>query len=245
MKGSETLGYYATAYKWLDGFLIIPSTFTFAVFPALSRFAEQTGEGLRAAYDISLRVLVCLAIPIAASVAYLSGDLILALGGRAYYPESANALAILIWFLPFSYVNGLTQFALVAVKRQRFITIAFFVAATFNLVANLLFIPRFGLYATSVVTVLSEVVLMIPFLIAVRGSIGSPDWLAVVGKPVLAGAFMLLAVMAGNLVERHLALLVGLAVYVAVIWRLDVFSADEIGVLRRLVRRPKMVTATA
>src|SRR5207249_3399208 len=104
----------------------------------------------------------------------LSGDLILILGGPAYYPESAMALAILIWFLPFSYINGLTQYALIAVHRQRFITVAFLVAAGFNLAANLLFIPAYGLYAASTVTVLSEIVLMAPFLIAVRQSIGWP-----------------------------------------------------------------------
>jgi O-antigen/teichoic acid export membrane protein len=242
MKGSETVGYYSTAYKWLDGFLIIPATFTFAVFPALSRFAEQKGEGLRAAYDASLRVLVSLAIPIAMAVAFLSGDLILLLGGEAYYPQSSQILAILIWFLPFSYINGLTQYALVAVNRQRFITIAFFIAAAFNLGANLLLIPRYGFYATSVVTVLSEIVLMVPFLIAVRESIGFPHWRNVVGKPALAGLVMLVAVQAGSLIELHLALLIGLALYVAAMWRLEVFSTEEIAVFRRLIQRPKPVT---
>jgi O-antigen/teichoic acid export membrane protein len=245
LKGSETVGYYATAYKWVDGFLIVPSTFTFAVYPALSRFAEHKGEGLRAAYEASIRTLICLALPLAIGVAFLSGDLILILGGQAYYPQSANALAILIWFLPFSFVNGLTQYALIAVHRQRFITVAFVIAASFNLVANLLFIPTYGLYAASVVTVLSEIVLLVPFLFAVRQSIGWPHWTHTVGKPLIAGALMLLVALAGRNVEVHLGLVVATVVYLVVLRVLGVFSDEEIAVLRRLVQRRKPIPATS
>jgi O-antigen/teichoic acid export membrane protein len=241
LKGSESVGYYSAAYKWLDGFLIIPSTFTFAVYPALSRFADQKGEGLRAAYEVSIRVLVCLALPIAVIVAFLSGDLILILGGQAYYPQSALALTILIWFLPFSFINGLTQYALIAVNRQRFITVAFVVAAAFNLIANLIFIPAYGINATSAVTVLSEIVLMVPFLIAVRRSIGWPPWATTVGKPAMAGLLMVAVAYAGRAVEVHLGLIFASAVYVGALGVLGVFSTEELAVLRRLVQRRKVI----
>jgi len=234
-RGSETVGYYSTAYKWLDGFLIVPSTFTFAVYPALSRYAQQAGDGLRTAYEVSARILLTLGVPIAVAIAALSGDLILLLGGSAYYPQSAQALAILICFLPFSYLNGLTQYALIAVDRQRFITLAFVISATFNVVANLIFIPRDGLYAASAITVASEIVLMIPFLYAVHRSIGRLDWARTAGKPVLAGALMALVTWFGRPVEPHLALLVGLGVYLGAVWGLRVFSADEVGILRGIL----------
>jgi O-antigen/teichoic acid export membrane protein len=245
LKGSQTVGYYATAYKWVDGLLIVPSTLTFAVYPALSRFAEQRSEGLRAAYEASVRALVCLALPLAIGVAFLSGDLILLLGGWAYFPQSADALTILIWFLPFSFVNGLTQYALIAVHRQRFITVAFVIAASFNLVANLLFIPTYGFYAASVVTVLSEIVLLVPFLIAVRQSIGWPKWSHTVGKPLLAGGLMLLVALASRQVEIHVGLVAAVLIYIAALRALGVFSPEEIAILRRLVQRRKVVPATA
>jgi len=237
MQGALAVGYYSAAYKWVDGFLIIPSTFTFAVFPALSRFAEQKGEGLRATYDISIRVLVCLAIPLSVIVAYSSGDLILLLGGPAFYPQSARALAILIWFLPFSYINGLTQYALIAVNRQKFITRAFLISAGFNLVANLILIPRYSLYAASAITVISEVVLMVPFLIEVRREIGWPDWTRAIGKPALAGILMVLVASGGRHIEPHLALLVALGVYLGALWLLAVFTPEERAVLARMTGR--------
>lgn len=234
-QGSEAVGYYSAAYKWIDGFLIVPSTFTFAVYPALSRYARQTGDGLRAAYDVSARILLTVGMPIAIAVAALSGDLILLLGGQAYYPVSAQALAILICFLPFSYLNGLTQYALIAVNRQRFITLAFVISAIFNVLANLILIPRYGIYAASAVTVASEIVLMIPFLYATRQSIGQLDWLRTAGKPALAGAMMALLTWIGRPIEPHLALLAGLVVYLGAIWALRVFSEKEVGILRSVI----------
>lgn len=231
-QGSKTVGYYSAAYKWLDGFLIIPSTFTFAVYPALSRYAKQTGHGLRTTYEVSARILLTLGIPIAVAIAFVSGDLILLLGGAAYYPASARALTILICFLPFSYLNGLTQYALIAVDRQRFITVSFVIAATFNVVANLLLIPRYSFYAASAITVASEIVLMIPFLYGIQQSVGRLDWLRTAGKPVLAGALMALVASGGRLIEPHLALLLAGLTYLALIWLLRVFSPEEVDVFR-------------
>ncbi|MGH2457618.1 MAG: oligosaccharide flippase family protein, partial [Chloroflexota bacterium] len=244
-KGSETVGYYSAAYKWLDGFLIVPSTFTFAIYPALSRYAEQAGEGLRKTYEVSARILVTLGVPITVAIAFLSGDLILLLGGQAYYPMSARALSILICFLPFSYLNGVTQYALIAVNRQRFITVAFVISAAFNVGANLILIPRFGLYGASAVTVASEIVLMVPFLYAVRQSIGEIDWLATAGKPILAGTVMALIAWGGRMVEPHLALLVGAAVYLGMLWLLRVFSPAELAVLSGLVGAIRKRTSVA
>ncbi|HLH71865.1 MAG TPA: flippase, partial [Chloroflexota bacterium] len=234
-QGNEALGYYATAYKWVDGTLIVPSTFTFAVYPALSRFAQEKGEGLRAAYEIAARVLLTIGIPITVAIFFLSGDLILLLGGQAYYPQSAVALAILIWFLPFSYLNGLTQYALIAVNHQRFITIAFLIATSFNLIANFLLIPRYSFLAAAVVTVLSEIILMLPFLYAVGQRIGMPNWLQTAGKPTLAGLAMGLVAYLGRAIEPHLALVLGAAVYVGAIWLLKTFSSDEVAALNRVM----------
>ncbi|HEX5414854.1 MAG TPA: oligosaccharide flippase family protein [Chloroflexota bacterium] len=244
-QGATVVGYYSAAYKWLDGFLIIPSTLTFAVFPALSRFAEERGDGLRATYDITLRILICLAIPLSIIVTYLSGDLILLLGGPAFYPQSARALAILIWFMPFSFVNGLTQYALIAVNKQKFITFAFLTSAGFNLVANLIFIPRYSLDAASAITVLSEVVLMVPFLIEVRREIGWPNWTRAAGKPALAGLLMVLVASSGQLIERHVALLAALAVYAGAIALLGIFTPEEWGILARLTIRRRVRRAAS
>ena len=70
-------------------------------------------------------MLLALAFPIAVGTTLLAEPIILILAGPGYLPESAWALQILIWYLPISFVNGLLQYVLIAVNRQRTLSVAF------------------------------------------------------------------------------------------------------------------------
>ena len=55
---------------------------------------------MRRAYAMSLKLLVCLSVPLALLVTATAYPLVLLLGGRGYLPDAAVALQLLIWFLP-------------------------------------------------------------------------------------------------------------------------------------------------
>ncbi|MYB75926.1 MAG: flippase, partial [Chloroflexi bacterium] len=112
------------------------------------------------------------------------------IGGESFLPHGATALAILIWFLPLSYVNAITQYVLIALDQQKWIAIAFAIATAFNLVTNIIFVPQYGYAAAAVTTVLSELVLLAPFFVIARRwevviPVFSASW-----RPVLAGVGM-------------------------------------------------------
>ncbi|NIV30321.1 MAG: flippase, partial [Anaerolineae bacterium] len=69
---------------------------------------------------------------------------------------SMIALQIIIWFLPFSFVNSVTQYVLIAIDQQRFLTRAFLIGVVFNVTANLIVIPTFSYKGAAIVTILSE-----------------------------------------------------------------------------------------
>src|SRR5690606_37839764 len=100
-----------------------------------------------------------------------------------------------------SYVHGVTQYVLIAVDRQRTITGAFAAAVVFNLGANLLLVPRFGIYAAAAVTVATEVVIFATLAVAVRRYVGHLNWAGIAVRPALAscamGAVLLLTWRAG------------------------------------------------
>ena len=190
MKGDTVVGYYGAAYKYIDGLNIIPSYFTQAIFPLMSRYAASARDSLMRAYVLSLRLLLMIALPIAAGTPFVARGLILVLGGGDYLPDSMIALQLIIWFLPFSYVNSVTQYVLIAIDQQRFLTRAFLIGVTFNIVANLLVIPTFSYRGAAVVTVLSELVLLIPFYYSVRRHLGPLPWWSLIWQPALASAVM-------------------------------------------------------
>ncbi len=235
IKGSTVVGWYSAAYKWVDATLIIPAYFTMALFPLLSRRALADPAGLRRAYDAGLRLLIAIALLVALVTTVLAEELVLVLAGRQYLPHGAIALQIMIWFLPLSFANGLTQYVLIAVDRQRWITWSFALAASFNVVANLILIPRFSYSGAAVVTILSELVLLVPFRWRLR-DLGHAPLLALLWRPALATsvAAVLLAVLSLLSVPAVATAALGAAAYGAALYACGGVTRDELATAARV-----------
>jgi O-antigen/teichoic acid export membrane protein len=233
MKGDTVVGYYSAALKYVDGLLIIPQYFTQAIFPLMSRYAATSRDSLMRAYVLSLRLLLIVALPIAAAMPFIAEGLIMVLGGGEYLPDSMIALQIIIWFLPFSFVNSVTQYVLIAVGQQRFLTKAFVIGVLFNTGANLIFIPQYGYRAAAVVTILSEVSLLIPFYLAVRRHVAVMPWVELLWRQVAAAAGMALVAWALFGQSEWVAAGAGLVVYAALLVLLGTFRDDDMQRVRR------------
>ena len=246
---------YNLAYQIIGIATILPPVVTFAVFPLLSRRAAGERSGLALAQNRTLQALLLLAFPIAMGLTVLAPDLVRLFARRNagdYLPVSAHALAILAWFLPLSFANGLLQYALIAVNQQRAITRAFVVGAAFNLLANLaavpwfsryLMLPELSRYAASVITLLSEIVLLLVFLPILRREHMAPPLLALAWRPAVAALPMGAAMLAIHGLDPQaplLALAAALAappVYLAGLWLLGAFGAEERALMRRVLGR--------
>jgi O-antigen/teichoic acid export membrane protein len=245
---------YNLAYQIIGIATILPPVVTFAVFPVLSRRAGGERGGLALAQNRTLQALLLLAFPISIGLMMLAPDLVWLFTRRNagdYLPVSATTLAILAWFLPLSFANGLLQYVLIAVNQQRAITRAFMIGAAFNLMANLAAVPWFSrymppewsLYAASVITLLSEVVLLLVFWPILRREQLAPPLLALAWRPAVASLLMGAAMLAIRGFERAsplLALAATLAappVYLAALWLLGAFGAEERALMRRVLGR--------
>jgi len=246
---------YNLAYQIISIATILPPVITFAVFPMLARRADGERSGLALAQNRTLQVLLLLAFPISVGLMLLAPDLVLLFARRNagdYLPVSANVLAILAWFLPLSFANGLLQYVLIAVNRQRAITRAFVIGAVFNLLANLiavpwfsryLLLPNWSLYAAGVITLLSEIVLFLVFLPILRREQLAPPLLALAWRPAIAALLMGAAMLAIRSFDPQmpllalLAVVVALPVYLVALWLLGTFGVEERALLRRVLGR--------
>ncbi|MDW8267611.1 MAG: flippase, partial [Anaerolineae bacterium] len=219
MVGAYGVGLYSAAYKYIDGLNVLPSYFTLAVFPVMARLAGGNGgDGrdlarLMRTYRLSLRLLTMLAIPIAVLVFFAAEPLIIILGGREYVPGAVVALQILILSIPIGFMNSLTHYVLIAVGQQRFLTGAFVIGVGFNIVANLLAIPRYGVAGAAFVTILSEFALFFPFYYAVRRHLAPLPWFDLLWRQVLAGLLMAATFLLVTPFSLLLALPLACAVY--------------------------------
>ncbi len=236
-RGDTALGSYDAAYKFVNMLPLIPAYFTLAVFPLLSRYATSNSERLMDSYRLAAKLLFIVAWPITIGTMLIAPDLIRVLAGDSYLPNSATALRILIWFLPVSYVNGITQYVLIAVNRQRTITIAFAVAVSFNLGANLLLVPIYGYFAAAAVTIGTEVVLFVPLSIAVKRYVGDFNWLGFATRPLLAALAMGLVEIATLRFGVAPALLAALATYAIALVATGTIGKREAEIARSILGR--------
>lgn len=242
---------YQAAYSYLNFVLLITPVVTLALFPRMARHARDDVPRLSYEYTFALKALLVLSgLVIVVTVWFAPLLVTIVTGGKAgYLPDSAVALQILIFFLPFSFVNGVTQYVLIALDKQRLITGAFALTVAFNVVANLVLIPILGINGAALTTVFSELVLLGPFLWWVRGSIGAVPLFAMMWRPLVAGGAtgVLMYALWGLFVGwksggGEFALYVGAGVgfalvYGVVLLLLRPFTAGEIASFRSVVRR--------
>jgi len=240
LSGAAAVGIYSAGLKWLDGLNIIPSYFTLAIFPLMSRFAHGSRESLVRAYRLALRLLLMVSLPTVVFVLFTAEPLIDILGGAQYLPGSAIALRLLILSIPIGFINSVTQYVLIAVNQQRFLTKAFVIGVVFNTVANLIFIPRYGYRAAALILIPSELSLLIPFYWCVRRHVAPIPWLDIVWRPAAAAAVMAAVMAALHTFSLPLAVLLGCVAYALALLLLGTFRHADFDVLRQAMTLEKL-----
>lgn len=226
INGVTVVGVYSTAYKWLDALNVIPAFFTMALLPIISRQAHENRVAMRRHYLLGLKLLLMVALPTAIMTTFMATGLVGFLGGREYLPDGATSLQLMIWSIPIGWMNSLTQYVLIALDRQRQITGAFIVAVTFNIVANLIFLPTYSFRAAAIITIFSELALLIGFFWLIRDLVVGIDWGRWARLGVASGLTLGITWALWN-VFPLLALMVGSASYILVLWYLNPFDSEE------------------
>lgn len=235
IRGDVAVGQYSTAYKFVDAYNIIPSFFTFALFPLMARQAQDDRPGLTLNYHFAIKLLVAVAIPVAVATTFLATPMVGLLGGAEFLPEGALALQLMVWSMPFGWINSVTNYLLISLNQQRMLTRAFVIGVTFNIVTNAIFIPIYGFPAAAVTTILSEIIEGAAFQVFVYRELSPVPWWRLFWRVVLAGVGMAGVTYLGARVHVLVGLVLGGVVYGGLAVGLGVFNAYERGLLLRIL----------
>ena len=231
LRGAAELGRYtAVSFRIVDAINIVPTSFTIALFPLMSRYAastDSTKDSLSRAYALAVQALVIVALPLAVAVTFLARPLANILGGSQYLPDSAIALQLLVWSIPLGFINSVTHYVLIALNEQRYLTRCFLIGLAFTFAANRLLIGPFGYRASAVLHIFSELALLIPFYIGLRRHLPPVPWARLLWRPLLAAAAMaaLPALLPG--LSIGLTLPAGALIYLLLLLALGAFRGEE------------------
>ncbi len=235
-QGDVAVGWYDSAYKYVKAYNIIPSFFTFALFPVISRQIKSSIAEGRRTFRMSIKLLMLVALPLAALTTILAPTMIRALGGSEFLPDGAIALQLIVWSIPFGWINSVTNYVLIALGQERMQTRAFAIGVAFNLIANWIFIPIYSYRAAAVTTILSEIVLLAIFIYYLRPQMPDVGWIAILWRPMAITGLM---GMGGWLAYRGGGWLIGGATAILLYgmgWGLlGVFGEDERRILATLL----------
>jgi O-antigen/teichoic acid export membrane protein len=136
------IAFYTIAFSAVTMLQTLPMGMTYVISPMFARFfgAGQI-ERIRSGYSRALRLLILLAIPVAAGGIVLGPPLIsLAYGDR--YSNSGTILRILVASVPLAPVGAVSAALMVGYGRMRFPIIVSAIAAMTDVTAAALLVPR-------------------------------------------------------------------------------------------------------
>ncbi len=227
LQTDAAVGWYDAGRKWVDALNIVPSFFTLAVFPVMSRQAAQDRSGLQRSYHLSVKLLTMLALPAAVLTTIAAPTLVGLLSGASFLPYGAQVLQLLIWSIAFGWLNSLSNYVLIALNRQRYVLLVSAARVVFAVVANLATVGTWSYLASALVIGGGELLLALLFAVDLHRHLGRVDWLGTVGRPALAALAMAAVAAALALFSRPLAFVVSVPVYGLALWALRVLTAEE------------------
>lgn len=181
LKGNDAVGIYAVAYRIYDVLILGAAYFMGALLPVLSRYANLTKwqRKVQQIYQKSFDLMLLMGLIIAGGVWLLAPLVVRIITQQrlAEFGDSILTLRLLGLALFLAYFNHLTGYTIIALGKQRpyfFIALG---ALVFNIVANILVIPRFSYYGAAAVTIFTEgllLVITIFFIFRLLKTIPSP-----------------------------------------------------------------------
>lgn len=170
-QGSDAVGVYGLSYKIHDNLVFGAAFLMNSLFPF---YAKQFSNGdkleLKNCYQKTFDVLLTAAIFIIV-LTFVFAPLMIQIIGGPEFTQSVGVLRILIFATFISYFNHLTGYSLIAFGKQRTSLVIAIAALFFNIVFNLLFVPKYSYNASAVITIATEGLVLLLSSIAIWKSI--------------------------------------------------------------------------
>ena len=235
MVGKSGTGWYFAAFKIIESLALLLASVRGALFPTLSRTSFHDGDYFKRLWKEAAKYLIIIGLPISAGTAVLAPQLVDILYGPLY---EITGLVLQIMVIPFFLLvlnEFIAYFLLSADKTGKVLNIVI-TGAIFNIVFNLLVIPKWGLIGAAVVAGLTEFLLFILFFQTINKYYGRTSFLPLIWKPALSAAGMayFLTTVSWPLFP---AIFAGVGVYFVLLLLLRAFNEHDFQVLKIIFNR--------
>ncbi|MBZ0297811.1 MAG: flippase, partial [Anaerolineae bacterium] len=189
----EVVGWYNASYNLTRSLLTITSAIIIALPLTMAREHAKDPNAVRPWYYRTVKFMGFLGLPLAVGGMLLSDQIIHLLYGDAYAP-SFLIFAIIVWDTPILMFTSLCGNLTTAIKREHSAMFVYAAVGGFNLIANLVMIPRYGVLAAAVTTIGSDLVGAALFYLLFRRAFGAglnlKSWIRLAISAALMGVLI-------------------------------------------------------
>lgn len=237
IQGEEAVGLYNASYKLVLVLIFIPVIFNYALFPIMSKYYVTSKESLNIIFEKLFKIMMFFGIPIGFGTVLIADKLILFI----YGPEFSGAvipLQILIWSIVLTFARSPFNRLLESSNRQLVVTKIFVIGVIFNIILNLILIPKYSYVGAGIVTVLTDI-LILGVLIAITKDLGfaiSKNTLISLLKITVASIIMDLVL--SPILNINLFVLIGLGatIFILIVVLLRTFEENEIRMIKSIFK---------
>jgi O-antigen/teichoic acid export membrane protein len=206
------IGWYSIPVKMVEMCSLVPFLVMSGLFPIFSILKIQDQEVFKKTYQRSLVYLTVLALPLALTIVFMADPWLPFFFGPSFV-NSIPSLKIIIWVIPFIFVNYVFIHTLLALNQEKRVTLACALAVVFNVGLNLWVLPIYGYLGASVTTVVTEMLLSVFYLGSLQRLFYHLHWARLGVKFFLAAGLMALPLWGLHPVNTLLAWATALGIY--------------------------------
>lgn len=238
IQGTTAVGLYNASYNLVLVLIFIPVVFNNAVFPLMSKYYISSKESLSLTFEKLLKTMILLALPIGVGTVLIAKKVIILIYGTQFL-GAVIAMQILIWSVVLIFARSPFERLLESSNRQFVITKVFIIGVIFNVILNLIMIPKYGYIGAGVVTVLTDAFvlgLLIKSTNSMKISISKNVTISLI-KIVIASLVM--GIILKNLLTLNVFLLIilGTIIYILLLLLLRIFDDEEIKIIKSILKR--------
>lgn len=213
MLGFAQTGIYTSAYKFFDLLNFFPASVSHALFPALSGFmAKGKIAEVKITLEKYLRLMVAIALPMAVGGTILSKQLILLVAGQQFI-EASRVLSVLIWAIAILFIYIPVNSLVISQLTKKAVAITG-INVIINIVGNIILLPIYGIIASAIMTVVSELIQGVFYFYFVKKNITDFAFWSILWKSTLSACLMGFVLWQIGEINLVIKILIGVIVYI-------------------------------
>ena len=191
IKGDKIGGLYSVSVKACHVCCLILSAIPTVVMPKLSRLLNnQKKQDFASLVNKTLSTILFFSIPIFVGLFLMNYETVSIIGGEEYI-ESQNAARIISCNILLSPINGLIATQIFIPCGKQIVSFyATLVGAILNIILNFFIIPKYSLNGAAFTTIISELFVLIIFIICIRNTISIKDSIVNILQCIISSSFI-------------------------------------------------------